>query len=58
MGRKNAVVKHFYNNKTRFADLVNGVYFQGRNIISPEDLSESSEVYAVPQNDVFTGKNT
>lgn len=57
MGQKNAVTRRFYSNKTRFADLVNGIYFQGRKIINPEDLSESSEVYAVPQIDDFTGKN-
>jgi len=30
MGQKNAVTKRFYSDKIRFADLVNGVYFQGR----------------------------
>ena len=48
MGRKNAVTKRFCSDKVRFADLVNGVYFDGRNVIHAEDLMESSESYAQP----------
>ena len=48
MGQKNAVTKRYYSDKIRFADLVNGVYFRGNEIILPQDLTESSEVYAEP----------
>lgn len=49
MGQKNAVTKRYYSDKTRFADLINGVYFQGRKIISADELTEGSEGYAEPQ---------
>ncbi len=48
MGQKNAVTKRYYSDKTRFADLVNGVYFQGQEVIHPNELIESSEIYAEP----------
>lgn len=57
MGQKNAVTKRFCSDKIRFADLVNGVYFQGREIIHPKDLTESSEVYAEPRAGDSPGKN-
>ena len=57
MGRKNAVTKRFCSDKIRFADLINGVYFQGCDIIHPDDLTESSEVYAEPRENVAGGKN-
>ena len=57
MGQKNAVTKRFCSDKIRFADLINGVYFQGCNIIHPDALTESSEVYAEPQENDSDGKN-
>ncbi len=45
MGQVNAKWKHYCENKKRFADLFNGTYFQGKEIIYPEDLMEGSEVY-------------
>ena len=48
MGRKNAVTKRFCSDKVRFADLINGVYFDGRGVIHSEDLTDSSEGYAQP----------
>jgi len=48
MGQKNAVTKRYYSDKTRFADLINGVYFQGQEVIHPNELTESSEIYATP----------
>lgn len=48
MGRKNAVTKRFCSDRVRFADLVNGVYFDGRNVIHSEDLTVSSESYIQP----------
>ncbi len=50
MGQKNAVTKRYYSDKTRFADLVNGVYFKGRKVIHPNELTEGSEVYVEPMN--------
>ena len=57
MGQKNAVTKRFCSDKIRFADLVNGVYFQGCDIIHPDDLTESSEVYAEPRENDAGEKN-
>ena len=57
MGQKNAVTKRFCSDKIRFADLINGVYFQGREIIHPKDLTEGSEVYAEPLENDSGGKN-
>ena len=37
MGQKNAVTKRFCSDKIRFADLINGVYFHGREIIHPKE---------------------
>lgn len=48
MGQKNAVTKRYYSDKTRFADLINGVYFNGQKVICPNELTEGSEVYAEP----------
>lgn len=45
MGQKNAASKRFCGDKNRFADLVNGLYFGGRNVIRPEDLTGAGEVY-------------
>lgn len=48
MGQKNAVTKRYYSDKIRFADLINGVYFNGQKVICPNELTEGSEVYAEP----------
>ena len=56
MGQKNAVTKRYYSDKTRFADLVNGVYFKGQMVICPNDLTESSEIYAEPAEPVSDGE--
>ena len=45
MGQKNYVMNHYFRNKERFADLFNGVYFQGDMVINSEDLTEISGVY-------------
>lgn len=46
MGQKNAVTKRFCGDKIRFADLMNGLYFGGRAVIRPEDLTGAGEFYA------------
>ncbi len=48
MGQKNAVTKRFCGDKIRFADLVNGLYFQGREVVQAEELSDAGEFYAEP----------
>lgn len=57
MGQKNAVTKRYYSDKIRFADLINGVYFQGQAVISADELTEGSEGYAEPQETDSTDAN-
>lgn len=45
MGKVNNVVNWYFRDKTRFADLFNGVFFQGEEVIKPEVLTDSGEVY-------------
>ena len=45
MGQKNNVWNHYFRDKKRFADLFNGVYFQGEPVIQSEALTEISGVY-------------
>ncbi len=47
MGKYDTCMKEFLQNKDRFADLFNGCYFQGRQIIRAEDLREASENYVI-----------
>ena len=45
MGKNNNVLNRYFSDKRRFADLFNGVYFNGNCVIKPENLEEASEVY-------------
>lgn len=45
MGEKNNVMNHYFCDRRRFADLFNGVYFQGESAIKMEELTEISGVY-------------
>lgn len=45
MGKINNVFTHYFRNRARFADLFNGICFQGRSVIQPEQLTDASEVY-------------
>ena len=45
MGKKNNVLNHYFRDKKRFADLFNGVFFEGEGIIRSEELEASSEIY-------------
>ena len=38
MGKGNAAVKQWLGNPRRFPDLFNGIVFQGKQMILPEDL--------------------
>lgn len=45
MGKLNNCLNHYLRNKRRFADLYNGVFFRGKQLINPEHLTDSSENY-------------
>jgi len=45
MGKTDSIMYRYMSNKERFADLFNGVLFQGRDVILPEQLSEASGKY-------------
>ena len=40
MGQKDYAQSDYFNDKVRFADVCNGVLFQGKECIKPEDLQE------------------
>lgn len=41
MGKPDLAQNRFYENKERFADIFNGVLFQGRQVIRPDELDEA-----------------
>ncbi|MCH5344080.1 MAG: hypothetical protein J1E64_08575 [Acetatifactor sp.] len=45
MGKISNVMNHYFSDNQRFADLFNGVCFQGEAVVKAEELSEASEVY-------------
>lgn len=45
MGKENDVILSFLQDNERFAELFNCFYFEGREVIRANDLSEASEVY-------------
>lgn len=48
MGEISNTVNHYFSDNRRFADLFNGVYFQGEAVVKAEELTEVSEVYHEP----------
>ena len=46
MGKFNNAMRHYLSDRRHFADLFNGVCFQGKQKIKAEELSEASEQYA------------
>lgn len=48
MGKRNNVWKRYFRNKRRLADLFNGIYFQGEDVIKAEQLEDATEVYVAP----------
>lgn len=42
MGKGNAAVREWMSNPVRFSDLYNGIVFQGKQVVLPEEL-ESAE---------------
>lgn len=49
MGKPDTVMRNYLTDKRRFADLFNGVFFQGKQVIHSEDLQEASERYSDPK---------
>lgn len=49
MGQKNNVMNHYFRNKKRFADLFNGVFFQGKSVVDSDALTEISGIYEDPE---------
>ena len=45
MGKIDVVVNRYCSDKVRFADLFNGTFFEGRQVVKPEELTLSSQVY-------------
>lgn len=45
MGKESDAMMEYLKNNERFADLFNGSYFQGNQVIKAEELQEGSEVY-------------
>ena len=41
MGQKDLAQNDYYNDKVRFADACNGILFQGKEVIRPEELEET-----------------
>lgn len=46
MGKTDTAMQSYLGDKRRFADLFNGVFFQGKTVINACDLQEASERYA------------
>lgn len=46
MGKQDAAMQSYLSDKRRFADLFNGVFFQGKQLINYCELQESSERYS------------
>ena len=46
MGKENDILCSYLEDNVRFADLFNGSFFGGEQVVRPEDLQEASEVYS------------
>ena len=46
MGKENDILCSYLEDNERFADLFNGSFFGGEQVVRPEDLQEASEVYS------------
>ena len=43
MGQRDLAQNDYLNDTTRFADMCNGILFQGQDVIRPEELQEVGE---------------
>lgn len=50
MGQQDLYQSDFYEDKNRFADVFNGVLFNGREVMKPEELENEDSVIVSPQN--------
>ena len=52
MGQKDLAQNDYFKDKLRFADVCNGILFQGRGVIRPEELQEKEPdiIFYNPQN--------
>ena len=44
MGQKDLYQSDFYEDKHRFADVFNGVFFEGKEVVKPEELEACDSV--------------
>lgn len=58
MGKENNVLNSYLGDPSRFADLFNGVCFNGEEVIRPEELTEASEKYDVHIAENAAGERT
>ena len=57
MGKISNSINHYLSDNRRFADLFNGICFQGKTVIRAEDLLEASQVYHEVSGEIdLTGK--
>ena len=52
MGKVNTVMCDFLGKKRRFADLFNGIFFKGREVIQPAQLQAASEQYPIVDDEI------
>ena len=45
MGKISNAINHYLSDNRRFADLFNGICFQGETVVLAEDLADTSQVY-------------
>jgi len=51
MGQKDYAQNGYFNDKVRFADVCNGILFQGKQLFKPEDLQELNQDIVYRDND-------
>ncbi len=49
MGQKDLYQSDFYEDNRRFADVFNGVLFEGKEIVKPEELEEAVAFLEIPK---------
>ena len=58
MGKENDVMLSYLEDNERFADLFNYAYFEGKQVVQPQDLEEASERYSNYRADKSGKKST
>ena len=58
-GKISDSINHYLSDNWRFADLFNGICFQGKSVVHAEDLSETAQIYrGIVRETTRTGKRT